>query len=116
MRKRFDVIDACMLIVLLAVASMVLAGILYANHESEQALTFGRFVEISRNGSTEYTVYDEETHIVYICVFYNNNMTMMPYIMRDMYGQMTVGVYDEQSGKIYPAELYEDEELWKIAG
>ena len=48
--------------------------------------------------------YDRSTGIVYIV--YAKSMT--PYMMLDSFGCMTVGVFDEKTGMINPAEFTDD--------
>ena len=110
------------LLIAILLSVIVLPGV-----QSESKRVFGRFVEISHEKYTglnsmkivEYLVYERDTHVVYV---YTTDGTMMlsitPYLMRNVYGEMTFGVYDPESGVIMPAEPYLDEngEVWVIAG
>ena len=93
-------------------------------------MRFGQFVEIrhetytgnSYNGFDttfwQYTVYNINTKIVYIYTIYRNGISITPYLMRNVYGEMSVGVYNEDAGVIEPMEPYFDDngDEWVIVG
>ena len=98
--------------------------------KSEQPMQFGQFVEIKHEeyeGDSymgfvttfrQYTVYNVNTKVVYLYTVYRNGIAITPYIMRNVFGEMTVGVYNTETHEIEPMEPYLDEfgEEWVIAG
>ena len=101
-----------------------------AKPEPEQPMQFGQFVEIKHEeyeGDSymgfvttfrQYTVYNINTKVVYLYTVYRNGIAITPYIMRNVFGEMTVGVYNTETHEIEPMEPYLDEfgEEWVIAG
>ena len=82
---------------------------------------FGRFAVIRGDAiehGMQYTVYDKQTKIVYIYTVGDRALDITPYLMRNVFGELTVGIYDAGSGVIMPMEPYLDEDgsVWKIAG
>jgi len=96
----------------------------------EPPMQFGRFMEIRHDtyvGNSymgfdvtfmQYTVYDTQTKVVYLYTVYRNGISLSPYIMRNVFGEMTVGVYNTETHEIEPMEPYLDEygDEWVIAG
>lgn len=86
-----------------------------------QASTFGRFIEISCerfDDTAQYLVYDRSTLVVYVYTVYKDSVNIAPYIMRNVFGEMTVGIYNVDGGYIEPMEPYCDEygEVWIDVG
>lgn len=88
--------------------------------------TLGSFVEIRHEEYmnendiwiTEYLVYDRDTKLVYLYITDNDMMlSVTPYYMRDYYGEITIGLYNLETGGIDPAEparLVDEDEVWDI--
>ena len=88
--------------------------------------TLGSFVEIRHeeylldNGEWmfEYLVYERDTKLVYIYVTdEKTKLAITPYFMRDYYGEITIGLYNRETGGIDPAEparLVDEDEVWDI--
>lgn len=89
--------------------------------------TLGSFVEIRHEEYmnendiwiTEYLVYDRDTKLVYLYITDNDMMlSVTPYYMRNYYGEITIGLYNRETGGIDPAEpsrLLDESEVWDIA-
>lgn len=102
------------------IIALLVLGIAMPAGWSEEPMTFGIFVEIkhseydSADGEPviQYLVYERHTRLVYIYTVYKGIPSVTPYLMRDSFGQTTVGVYDINAGVIMPVEFwYTDGEL-----
>lgn len=111
------------LVIALVLSWLVLAVTAIDNaHNEPVEIKDSRFKEIDCNvyyvdgeKVTERMVYETETKVVYIMLLSRDSVSITPYIMRDMIGQMTVGLYDDVACVIYPAEIYFDEdETWFV--
>ena len=109
-------------------ATIVLAGVVMVPvANSEVRNTLGSFVEIRHEEYmtendiwiTEYLVYDRDTKLVYLYITDNDMMlSVTPYYMRNYYGEITIGLYNRETGGIDPAEpsrLLDESEVWDIA-
>ena len=114
---------AMVLVLALMGCALVLAVTAIDNALDEPAkMSDSRFKEIDCNvfyadgvKVTERMVYEKETKVVYIMLLSHDSISITPYIMRDMIGQMTIGLYDDVACVIYPAEIYFDEdETWFV--
>ena len=109
----------------------ILAAILFVGFvmipaaQSETKRQFGRFVEICHDRYTEgsrtiyqYLVYEKGSNLVYVLITDGNfAMALSPYVMRDYYGRVTVGMYNKETGGIDPAEssqMVDENEVWAI--
>ena len=92
---------------------------------SDAKRQFGHFVEIRKEKYlndkgvllTEYMVYDRMTNLVYMYTTDGNAiLSITPYMMRDYYGQITVGLYNKETGGIEPAELsrFVEDDEWDL--
>ena len=108
-------------------AALMLAGfVMMPVAQSEARNTLGSFVEIRHeeylldNGEWmfEYLVYERDTKLVYIYVTdEKTKLAITPYYMRDYYGEITIGLYNRETGGIDPAEparLVDEDEVWDI--
>jgi len=108
-------------------ATLVFAGVVMVPvANSEVRTTLGSFVEIRHEEYmnendiwiTEYLVYDRDTKLVYLYITDNDMMlSVTPYFMRDYYGEITIGLYNRETGGIDPAEparLVDEDEVWDI--
>lgn len=77
----------------------------------------GYFVLIESKGFQD-LVYDQKTNIVYLIVRTGLSVGITPYMMRDSYGQLTVGVYNRESDEIEPGEpwYFDDPDEFIIVG
>ena len=114
---------AMVLVLALMGCALVLAVNAIDNaHKEPIEMKDSRFEEIDCNvyyadgvKVTERMVYEKETKVVYVMLLSRDSVSITPYIMRDMIGQMTVGLYDDIACVIYPAEIYFDEdETWFV--
>ena len=101
----------------------IIAALYCSSSEGEEFLEFGRFVEIKHEdfsyrglNSVQYFVYDRHTYLVYVVMVYRDSMSISPYMMLDVYGQITVGYYNTENGTIMPAEAVWEEETWTVTG
>lgn len=113
-------------ICIFAIVALWLATVVFfmpVNRCPETSFDESIFAEINHssypceNGGTtvEYLVYEKETHVVYVYIVNHNSVSISPYIMRDLFGQMTVGIYDTYADVIMPAEIYfDDGETWFV--
>ena len=110
----------------------ILAAILFVGFvmipaaQSEARNTLGSFVEIRREEYinendvwiTEYLVYERDTKLVYLYITDGDMMlAVTPYYMRNYYGEITIGLYNRETGGIDPAEparLLDESEIWNI--
>ena len=118
----------CIIACVIIIAFCVVVEVERANKGEPQR--FGQFVVIkldAYDGDSymgfettfrQYTVYNENTKVVYLYTVYRNGIAITPYIMRNVFGEMTVGVYNTETHEIAPMEPYMDEygEEWVIAG
>ena len=105
--------------------AMMIALLFVPSARSEEPLEFGRFVVIRADTYEDlahkyhqYIVYDKQTLIVYIYTVGARVLEITPYLMRNVYGELTVGIYDVENGVIKPMEPYTDEDgyAWIITG
>ena len=105
-------------VIIIVAATTLCAAIFAMAQPSQKDRTLGRFEEIRHddytapNGShiREYLVYDKQTKLVYIYSIAHDCFSITPYMMRDSYGMITVGIYDLDTCVIKPAEPdYSDE-------
>lgn len=113
-------------IVCILLALIMICAIAIPSAHSESKQMFGRFIEIRHemymglNGVWiyEYVVYDKDTGLVYLYITDGKSMlSVTPYMMRDYYGEITVGLYNRETGGIDPAEssrLVDEDEMWEI--
>lgn len=113
-----------MVCVLLAMIMVCAIAIPSAHSESKR--TFGRFIEIRNEKYIglnsiwiyEYLVYDKDTKLVYLYITDGKMMlSVTPYMMRDYYGEITMGLYNAETGGIDPAEssrLVDEDDFWEI--
>lgn len=118
------------LVALIVVATIVVCFVVPSDSPSDEPVQFGQFMEIRHetyDGNSymgfnttfiQYTVYDTQTKVVYLYTVYRNGISFSPYIMRNVFGEMTVGVYNTETHEIEPMEPYLDEygDEWVIAG
>ena len=94
------------LAVILVIMALTLCGC-----QTESKVTGGHFEKIETwvkgdvLGPEMELMRDTVTGVVYLRY---GRGGISPYVMRDRYGQPTVGVWDEKTGKIIPAELDEE--------
>jgi len=119
----------CVALVIAAVV-IVMCVLCCSCGSEEYPMRFGQFVEIRHETYKadsymgfvaefrQYTVYNIYTKVVYIYTVYRNGISIAPYIMRNVYGEMSVGVYNEDTGVIEPIEPYFDDNgvEWVIVG
>lgn len=130
MKKHYisaDIVDYCFAVILIILVSgLIFVPILVRNiGVPEDSNDFGRFIEIEReryvcpSGDVvdEFMVYDKDTYIVYVYCVDNHSLSITPFLMRDSFGQLTVGVYDIYGDIIVPAELCDmEEDIWVLVG
>ena len=77
----------------------------------------GYFMVIENKG-TQQLVYDQKTNIVYLIVRVGTSVGITPYMMRDSYGQLTVGVYNRESDEVEPGEpwYFDDPDEFIVVG
>ena len=109
------------------VVVIVIGFVMVPVANSEVRNTLGSFVEIRHEEYmnendiwiTEYLVYDRDTKLVYLYITDNDMMlSVTPYYMRNYYGEITIGLYNRETGGIDPAEpprLLDESEVWDIA-
>jgi len=77
----------------------------------------GYFMVIENKG-TQQLVCDQKTNIVYLIVRVGTSVGITPYMMRDSYGQLTVGVYNRESDEVEPGEpwYFDDPDEFIVVG
>lgn len=77
----------------------------------------GYFIVIENKGPQQ-LVYDQKTNIVYLIIRSGTNFGITPYMMRDSYGQLTVGIYNRESDEIEPGEpwYFDDPDEFIVIG
>lgn len=77
----------------------------------------GYFIVIENKGPQQ-LVYDQKTNIVYLIINSGTSLGITPYMMRDSYGQLTVGIYNRESDEIEPGEpwYFDDPDEFIVIG
>ena len=109
------------LVALVVVATIVVCFVVPSDSPSDEPVQFGQFMEIRHEtyeGNSymgfnttfvQYTVYNVHTKVVYLYTVYRNGIAITPYFMRNIFGELTVGVYNTKEHIIEPMEPYYDE-------
>lgn len=107
---------------ILFVAALLVPG----NALADAPMNYGHFSEIRHERYlgptgdmvTEYLMYDRTTKLVYYYTICESTgmLSITPYLMRDYYGRITVGLYNKETGGVDPAEAADmvDEDIWEI--
>ena len=98
----------------LLLAVVIIAAVLMIGIPTKES---GYFTVIENKGSQSF-VYDLKTNIVYLIIRVGPSVGITPYMMRDSYGQLTVGVYNRESDEIEPGEpwYFDDPDEFIIVG
>lgn len=119
-------------VVIIAFAFCMSGRIPTANTNNNYLREFGDFTEYSHVtyvddscdgygvSYTQYTVYNNKTMVVYLYTTSKYGVTIVPYYTRNMFGELTVFVYDVEEDTIRPlepyVEYYDDDGELVVAG